>query len=62
MSSCGWILPAVVPGPGGSLVVEGPGLEAAVQDADEAVGELAERGLVFDVAATELVVVGPCAR
>jgi hypothetical protein len=62
LSSCAGILPGVVPGPGGLLIVEGPGLEAAVQDADEAVGELAERGLVFDVAAAELVVVGPCAR
>jgi hypothetical protein len=28
--------------PGGGLVVEGAGFEAAVQDADEPVGELAE--------------------
>jgi hypothetical protein len=31
--------------------------EAAVQDADEAVGELAECGLVADVAGAELLVV-----
>jgi hypothetical protein len=34
------------------------GLEAAVQDADEAVAELAERGVVADAAGAELVVVG----
>ena len=48
----------VVVGPGGVLVVEGAGLEAAVQDADEAVGELAQRGLVADVAGAQGVVVG----
>jgi hypothetical protein len=37
MSSCC----RVVVGPGGGLVVEGAGLQAAVQDADEPVGELA---------------------
>jgi hypothetical protein len=35
--------------PGGLLVVAGVGLQAAVEDADEAVGELAERSLVADV-------------
>jgi hypothetical protein len=44
--------------PGGLFVVGGVGLEAAVQDADEAVGELAEGGLVADVAGAELLVVG----
>jgi hypothetical protein len=34
----------VAVGPGGVLVVEGSGFEAAVQDADVAVGELPERG------------------
>ena len=43
--------------PGGVLVVEGPGFEAAVQDADEAVGELAEGGVVADVAGAQLPVV-----
>ena len=47
-------------GPGGVLVVVGVGLEAAVEDADEAVGELAEGGLVADVAGSELLVVGAC--
>ena len=47
--------------PGGVLVVAGSGFEAAVQDADEAVGELAEGGVVADVAAAELLVVGACA-
>lgn len=37
---------------------EGSGLEAAVEDADEAVGELTQRGLVADVAGAELLVVG----
>src|ERR1035441_4091357 len=32
--------------PGGCLVVEGAGFEAAVEDAGEAVGELAEGGVV----------------
>jgi hypothetical protein len=44
--------------PGGVFVVGGSGSEAAVEDADEAVGELAEGGLVADVASTELLVVG----
>jgi hypothetical protein len=34
------------------------GLEAAVQDADEAVGELAQCGLVADLSGAELLVVG----
>jgi hypothetical protein len=32
------------------FVVEGAGLQAAVEDADEAVAELAEGGLVTDAA------------
>jgi hypothetical protein len=43
--------------PGGVFVVGGCGFEAAVQDADEAVGELAQRGLVADVAVAQLLVV-----
>jgi len=46
--------------PGGVFVVAGLGLEAAVEDADEAVGELAECGLVADVPVAELLVMGPC--
>jgi hypothetical protein len=38
-SSCIEFLAVV--GPGGRFVVEGAGFEASVQDADEAVGELA---------------------
>ena len=38
-----------VVGPGGGLVVEGAVLEAGLQDADEAVGQLAE-GLVTGLA------------
>ena len=47
MSSCEVRLRDVfLLGPGGCLVVEGAGFEAAVEDADEAVGELAEGGVV----------------
>jgi hypothetical protein len=44
--------------PGGGFVVGGAGGEAAVQDADQAVGELAERGVVADAAGAQRVVVG----
>jgi hypothetical protein len=44
--------------PGGGLVVERAGFEAAVQDADELVGELAQRGPVTGPAGPQLVVVG----
>ena len=44
--------------PGGVLVVEGAGFEAAVEDADEAVGQLAQGGVVALAAGAELVVVG----
>jgi hypothetical protein len=47
--------------PGGVFVVAGVGLEAAVEDADEAVGELTQRCLVADVPIAELLVVGVCA-
>jgi hypothetical protein len=43
--------------PGGGFVVGGAGGEAAVQDADQAVAELAERG-VADAAGAQRVVVG----
>jgi hypothetical protein len=36
--------------PGGRFVVVGAGFEAAVQDADQAVGELAEGGVVVGAA------------
>ncbi|MCA2229422.1 helix-turn-helix domain-containing protein [Nonomuraea aurantiaca] len=42
----------------GCSVVEGAGLEAAVQDADEAVGDLAWGGVVVGVAGALLVVAG----
>jgi hypothetical protein len=45
LSSCGVDLVAGVAGPGSCLVVEGSRLQAAVQDPDEPVGELARRGL-----------------
>ena len=53
LSSCGLGVVA----PGGVLAVAGSRFEAAVQDADEAVGELAQRGLVADVAVAQLLVV-----
>jgi hypothetical protein len=48
-------------GPGGGLVVVGAGLQTAVQNADEPVGELAQRCLVADLAGSERLVVGACA-
>lgn len=46
-------------GPGDVLVVGPAGLEAAVQDAGEAVAELAQGGVVAGAAGAECVVVGP---
>src|SRR5512146_676803 len=48
--------------PGGGLVVEGAGLEASVQDADEAVREPPQGVVVLDFAGAELVVESPGAR
>ncbi len=48
--------------PCGRFVVAGTGLEAAVQDAHEPVGELPQRGIVFGAPGFELVVVGTSAR
>ena len=48
-------------GPGGLLAVGGAGLEAAVEDADEAVGEAAESVVVLVAVSPLLVVEGPCA-
>jgi hypothetical protein len=44
-------------GPGGGFVGGGVGLEATVEDADEAVAELAEGGLVADAAGAQCLVV-----
>ena len=44
--------------PGRGLVVEGAGLEASVQDADEPVGESPQGVVVFDSSGAELVVEG----
>ena len=44
--------------PGGGLVVEGAGLEASVQDSDEAVGQAPQGVVVLDAAGAELVVEG----
>src|SRR6266511_2460312 len=46
--------------PGGCLVVGGAGFEAAVEDADEPVGELAQGWVVFGTACSLFVVVGAC--
>jgi hypothetical protein len=48
--------------PGGCFVVEGSRFQAAVQDTNEAVGELAQRGPMPDAARPEGVVVGMCPR
>jgi hypothetical protein len=47
-----------VVGPGGVLVVGLVGLEAAMQDADQAVAELAQGGVVAGPAGAQAVVVG----
>lgn len=47
--------------PGGRLVVEGAGLGTAVEDADQAVGELAQGGVVACAAGSLPVVAGACA-
>src|SRR4051812_45647377 len=44
--------------PGGRLVIRGAGFEASVQDADEPVGELPQRGVIADAAGALPVVVG----
>jgi hypothetical protein len=44
--------------PCGRFAVVGAGFQAAVQDADEAVADLAERGVVAEAAGALLVVVG----
>ena len=60
--SSGDVLILGVVGPGGGLVVEGSGLQAAMQDADQPVAELAQGGVVAGAAGTEGVVVGAGAR
>jgi hypothetical protein len=44
--------------PCGRLVVGGSGFQAAMQDSDEPVGELAQRGAVADAAGALMVVIG----
>ena len=56
MSSCGFLRLGSGLRPGGCLVVEGAGFEAAVEDAGEAVGELAEGGVVAGSAGALVVV------
>ena len=46
-------------GPGSMFAVEGAGPEAAMQDLDQAVAELAQRGLMTGAAGAELVAIGP---
>jgi hypothetical protein len=48
--------------PGGAFVVASAGFEAAVEDADEAVGELTKGCLMTDLAGAELLVVGAGSR
>src|ERR1035437_3205662 len=59
MSSC-YLLNVLVPGCG--FVVAGAGFEGAVQDADETVAELAQGGVIADVAVPQCVVVGAGSR
>jgi len=49
---------ADVVAPGGVFVVAGAGLEAAVEDADESVGELTQGGVVARPAVAERLVLG----
>jgi hypothetical protein len=56
-SSCGELVRGVLR-PGDCLVVGGAGFEAAVEDADEPVAELAERGVVAGAAGALAVVIG----
>jgi hypothetical protein len=58
LSSCSLLIFLVV-APGGVLVITGAGLQTAVQDADQAVAELSEGGVVAGAAGAEFVVVGP---
>src|SRR4029453_1340721 len=44
--------------PGGCLVVAGVGLQTAMEDTDEAVGELAQRRMMADPAGAQRVVIG----
>src|SRR3954451_1211804 len=48
-------------GPGGLFVVEGAVTEAAVEDADEAVGQGSQRGVMRCAARALMVIEGPCA-
>src|SRR5205807_969238 len=57
--SSGGVLILVVVCPGGGLVVEAAGLEAAMQDADQPVAELTQGGVMAGTAGAELVVVDP---
>jgi len=58
MSSRGFLRLGCGLRPGGCLVVEGAGFEAAVEDAGEPVGELAEGGVVAGAAGALMVVAG----
>src|SRR2546430_2298083 len=48
--------------PGGGLVVEGAGLEAAVQNADEPVDELTQNKVMLSAAGALEVVVSACSK
>ena len=62
LSSSGLLILFVVVSPGGVLVVVRAGFKAAVEDADKAVGELAQRGVVAGASPAEFVVVGAGSR
>ena len=53
-----WLVDLVDRVPRPRIVVRSVGLEEAVQDAYQAAGELAERGVVADAAGVYLVVLG----
>lgn len=59
--SSGFLLIFLGCGPGGGLVVGGAVPQAAMEDADEAVGQPSESVVVADVAVPEAVVIGACA-
>src|SRR5271170_5494700 len=61
MSSCSLLGALGVMRPRSRFVVEGAGFEAAVQEADQPVGELSEGGVVVGAAGSLLVVAGASA-
>jgi len=58
LSSSSLLILFVVVSPRGVLVVVRAGCEAAVEDSDKAVGELAQRCIVVGASPSEFIVVG----